>query len=216
MDLLDRLAPNEAAVSTGGLNGGPNASATSSSGLTFQPPSAPSSCVGSSVSSITPSSSISARMERSRKRKADDDAVSETLGSVVNAASGSRKRHAAGRLSQDINDLRDAITALQSILQTNIHLMERVIQSTSSMSTASRQTSQLVGPLGPEAEKRNRARIILLERDKDFLTPHQLAVMFDVLYNSKDNVDAYLLLATSSASTDEVRHSWLKRKVVSR
>ena len=41
----------------------------------------------------------------------------------------------------------------------------------------------------------------------------ELYIMFEVLRASSDNVDEYLLLATSPASTDEVRHGWLKRRI---
>ncbi|KAN0101340.1 hypothetical protein V8E55_001324, partial [Tylopilus felleus] len=98
-----------------------------------QPPSIPSSYVGSTISSLKPSSSIS------NKRKANDDDVSmtsesATRGSVVSVASGasssSRKRRANRPASQDVSGLRDDLNALQSTFQVNFQantdLMARI------------------------------------------------------------------------------------------
>lgn len=132
-------------------------------------------------------------MERLSKHKADDE-----------------NWRAARRPPQDVNDLRDAIAALQSTLVTNIRLMERVIQL---KSTASDQTSRLVESSNAAAEKRNKARTTL-EREKDFLTSDELIVMIDILGRSNDHVDAHLLLATSpGARIDEVRHAWLRMRI---
>jgi hypothetical protein len=145
-------------------------------------------------------------MECSKKRKADDgdvSTVSTTPGSVVNAA-GSRKRHAAHRPSQDVNGLRDVLTAIPD---THNHLMECVIQSASSKSN---QTSQLVESSNAAVVKRNKARVMLLEQERDYLTSDELAVMIDIL-GSDDCVDVYLLL--SSPGTDEVRQAWLINRI---
>jgi len=41
----------------------------------------------------------------------------------------------------------------------------------------------------------------------------EFVIMFDVLGENNDYVDAYLVLATSPASMDEVRWAWLKRRL---
>ena len=182
-----------------------------------QPPSIPSSYVSSTMSSLKPSSSIS------NKRKANNDDVSmtsesATCGSVVSVASGasssSRERRANRPASQDVSGLRDDLNALQSAFQVNFQantdLMARI------RSRPSNQPPQLITSLNAvnaAAEKRNAARTTLLEHEQDFLTPDELFVMFDVLRESNDNVDEYLLLATSHASTDDVRHGWLRRRI---
>ncbi|KAF8546338.1 hypothetical protein OG21DRAFT_1491316 [Imleria badia] len=168
-----------------------------------QPRSVPSLYIGSTVTSITPSSSISACMERSNKRKADNDNVSMALatrGSAVTMASGastgSRKWHAA-RPSQDISGLRDDLSMLQTTFQENMQVMEHVFQSSSSkISNQSSQVIAMLNAANAAAEKRHIARTTLLEREKDFLSLEELVVMFDVLGESNDHVDGYLLLAT--------------------
>ena len=143
---------------------------------------------------------------------------SATRGSVVSVASGasssSRKRRANRPASQDVSGLRDDLNALQSTFQVNFQantdLMARI------QSRPSNQPPQLITSLNAvnaTAEKRNAARTTLLECEQDFLTPDELFVMFDVLRESNDNVDEYLLLATSHASMDDVQHGWLRRRI---
>ncbi|KAF8550355.1 hypothetical protein OG21DRAFT_1525179 [Imleria badia] len=185
-----------------------------------QPQSVPSSYIGSTVTSITPSSSISARMERSNKRKADNDNVSmasTTCGSAVTVASGastgSRKRHAV-HPSQDISGLRDDLSTLQTTFQENMQVMEHVFQSSSSkISNQSFRVIATLNAANTTTEKRHIARTTLLEREKDFLSSEELVVMFDVLGESNDHVDGYLLLVMSATSTDDVRHSWLRKRI---
>ena len=85
-------------------------------------------------------------MERSNKRKVDDDddvsMVLATRASAVSVASeastGSRKWHAAPPVPQNLSGLCDDLNAMQSTFQTNFHanahLMECSIQPSSSRS----------------------------------------------------------------------------------
>ena len=63
------------------------------------------------------------------------------------------------------------------------------------------------------AEQRKEARKLLLQLDRAFLALVDLAVMFDIFGSNSNYVEAYIVLA-STGDTDEVRQSWLKRRIV--
>lgn len=202
----------------------------SPSSSVFRPPSVPSSHIGSAVSSIQPSSSVSVRFDHdSNKRKADDDVsmVSVTSGpvSVVSAtgsgaSTGSRKRRAPARSAAGNSDLslslRDGITTLQSSLHANQSLMDRMEIRSASRSlpaaTAALGTSELTTTTDAE-ERKNVAKQLLIENDQDFLTMEQMLVIFDVFGEKRDYVNEYILLATLPASPPELRRGWLSKRL---
>lgn len=114
----------------------PSTSSTSHSFLppspAFLPPSVPSSYIASSVSSLKPSSSVSAHVENSNKCKADDDDISmvstqsiaKPLTSIVSDMSTSCKWRATQKVqTQEIGKLQDDINTLQNTFQSNMELM---------------------------------------------------------------------------------------------
>ncbi|KAG6373615.1 hypothetical protein JVT61DRAFT_6276 [Boletus reticuloceps] len=211
-----KLGPNDSMVSTATWRESNTTSHVSSPlSSTFQPPSIPSSCVNSTVSSVWPSSSVSARVV-SKKRKADDDDISMTgpaSGSVVSGVSrvsSSRKRQYTSTTSRDITSLREDISTLQSSFHTNTQFMEHMIHS--NLPRVAR-TSNPSSQLEAMGEKKNRARSLLLDHEQDFLSTDEMIVMLDVLGKNSDYVETYLLLATSQASTDELRQQWLKKRL---
>ena len=59
------------------------------------------------------------------------------------------------------------------------------------------------------AEHRKKARTLLLQLDRDFLTAEESVMIFDLFGTNNDYVDAYLVLALEE-NMYEVRQSWLK------
>lgn len=164
----------------------PSTSSTSHSFLppspVFLPPSIPSSYIASFVSSLKPSSSVSAHVENSNKCKADNDDISmmsaqsiaKPSTSIMSDMSTSCKWQAMQKVqTQEISELRADINTLQNTFQSNMELMH-TFQAMSSKSTA---------PSGPvpsstissnAAEQRKEARKLLLQLDRAFLAPADL------------------------------------------
>ena len=163
-------------------------------------------------------------MECPNKRKANDDddvsVVSATHASAVSvtsgASTGSQKQHAVRPAPQDVSGLCDDLNTMHSAFQTNFHtnahLMEHLIHQDHpinylTLSHHSMLPMLLLTTRAPqEQHSLNASRTFLCRMN-------YICIMFEVLRASSDNIDKYLLLATMPASTDEVQHGWLKRRI---
>ncbi|KAI5982140.1 hypothetical protein EDD15DRAFT_2378298 [Pisolithus albus] len=184
----------------------------------FTPPPPPSSFTSSLASSIKPSSSISARVNDSNKRKADDDdtsmvSVGVTSHSAVGVGSShsSQKRRTAtipaaidrvGDHLGSLNDtFRDSVAAVETIASNvSVPPSRRALPSTST--TAETET--------PKSAATSR----LLTLDLPTLSPAQTVAIIDCVQNNPESAKTYLTLA---ADTSEmymaVRKAWIMKRL---
>lgn len=169
----------------------------------FPPPTAPSSFNGSSISSVKPSSSISARMEQSRKRKGDDDGgsvVSSTVSAAALSTSSARKRRAGkGVFSRE--ELGEKFEKLESMCE-SISGQSGIIKSAVSAldAKASASTSH---PIVQAARKQ------LVQMDATVIPPSDVVLLFKRFHDNHDFADGYLQL-TTTPELAAARRAWLK------
>ena len=171
----------------------------------FTPPTAPSSFNGSAISSIQPSSSISARVEKSRKRKAEDDGRSSASGSmsiakISTASSRKRKEAAAVGLMEDfiVNMNGEHRSRIDSFMKS---------QPPPSQAPPARPSSK---PLNPaQLDVCRGARDKLLELDRSAVSPSDVILLMNHMLGDFYLADNYLTL-TKDPSLAELRELWLR------
>ncbi|KIK13228.1 hypothetical protein PISMIDRAFT_18122 [Pisolithus microcarpus 441] len=137
----------------------------------FAPPSVPSSVAPSNISSIKPSSSISAHMENSRKWRADDKDNSIISGKTTALDNQIKK---FGNLCETVSDNSNFVCRLVSVLETK---------------TKDDKTS--CPPLDSVVHQ---ARQKLLEMDKDMVLANKLILIFQLFQDNSGYADGYLQL----------------------
>lgn len=153
----------------------------------FSPPSVPSSFNGSAISSIKPTSSVSARMAASRKRPADDEpetVVSACMSAAAaSSTSSSRKRRAAN------TDIVREIGGLRSDINNHLNTFESTITNMSEKALSRMQPGSGVHPIIHQARQR------FLQLDSTKFSPPEIAALFRKFQHDHDFSDGYLLLA---------------------
>jgi len=175
----------------------------------FTPPTAPSSFNGSNISSIKPSSSVSARIERSQKRKADGDGssiISSSLaGSRVSNSSSARKRRAGN--SEVIGRLEHRLEGIQA------EFRETWKGEKSTVSEGSVATSPSAMARIPTHLLSRKAREQFLELDMALVSPDELAHFLDLLTDNVIFADTYLSLTKDPVRFAAGRKAWIELRL---
>ena len=179
---------------------------------TFTPPTAPSSFNGSSVSSIKPSSSISARIEVTRrKRKADEDISSVASSSLTKPSSTSSARKRRTGNAVELSRVGDQLQGLRDNINEHFDTFGSAVSDISAR-VSSRHSREKAKPLAHPSV--HLARQKLLQIDKARVLQSEIASLFALFEQDLSFTDAYLQLAEDPNGLAEARHDWLKREIV--
>jgi hypothetical protein len=190
----------------------------------FTPPTAPSSYVGSTVSSIKPSSSVSVRAERdNKKRKTDDEDCSSMVSvasrSAVVSTISSGKRRRLPPVPTAIHEVGDQLGSLNETFRASVALMGTAISSRPAMMPASQSaaasmsqasTSNAV-PTLPSRKDEATEKLVALEAGT--LSPSQIVLIMDIFDKYPSQIDAYLVLTKDTPVYNAIRQEWLKKRI---
>ena len=176
--------------------------------MSFTPPTAPSSFNGSSISSIKPSSSISARMEQSRKRKVDDDEcsiLSSALSATALSTSSAQKRH-TGKTAFSREQLGEKFKKLENMCDSisgQSGLIQHAVSALDAKANEAKASTSTTHPIVQTARKK------LVEMDAAVIPPLDVVLLFKRFHDNHDFVDGYIQLTTEPGLA-AARQAWLK------
>ncbi|KIK78257.1 hypothetical protein PAXRUDRAFT_164452, partial [Paxillus rubicundulus Ve08.2h10] len=188
----------------------------------FTPPTTPSSYVGSTVSSIKPSSSLLVCAECDNKKCKTDD---EDCSSMVSVASHSAfvstilsgKHHRLPPVPTAIHEVGDQLGSLNETFCASVTLMGTTISSCPTMmptswsaatSTLQVSTSNAV-PTSPS--RKDEATEKLVELEAGTLMPSQIVLIMDIFNKHPSQIDAYLVLTKDTPVYNAIWQEWLKK-----
>ena len=175
----------------------------------FTPPTAPSSFNGSNISLIKPSSSVSACIERSQKRKADGDGssiISSSLaGSRVSNSSSTRKQRAGN--NEVIERLGHQLEGIQAEFMESLKSEKSTISEGSAVGGPSSMARIPTHPLSQKAREQ------FLELDMALVSPDELARFLDLLTNNVIFADTYLSLTKDPVRFAAGRKAWIELRL---
>ena len=187
-------------------------SSVPSTPTTFTPPTAPSSFNGSSVSSIKPSSSISARIEVTRrKQKADEDISSVTSSSLTKPSSTSSAQKQRTGNTVELSQVGDQLQGLRDNINEHFDMFRSAVSDISARAS-SRDSREKAKTLAHPSV--HLARQKLLQIDKARGLQSEIASLFALFEQDLSFTDAYLQLAEDPDGLAEAQHDWLKRGIV--
>jgi len=180
----------------------------------FTPPTAPSSFSGSAISSVKPSSSISARMELSRKRKADGDdqsMASTSLSATAPSSTSSARKRCAGnpeliRVGNELGGLRDDISS-------RFNTFEHAMTDLSARATSRNVQARADTPTPLVHPSIHLARQKLLLIDSNNVSQADIAKLFAHFQQDASFTDGYLQLAEDPDGFAVARQQWLQQGI---
>jgi len=176
----------------------------------FTPPTAPSSFNGSSISSVKPSSSISARMERteqSRKRKVDDDErsiISSTMSAALSTSSAQKRHVGKAALSREqLGEKFEKLENMYSSISDQSGLIQDAVSALGAKAIEAKVSTSTTHPIVHAARKK------LVEMDASVIPPSDVVLLFKRFHDNHDFADGYLQL-TAEPGLVAARQAWLK------